>query len=254
MTMTTTSFATPLATAAGEVLGVVFGTVARLRADRPLHPQGATYAGTVTMTGHGASGVPWLDRPARHEVTVRVSRAVGLPRWAPDVYGIALRASVIGERPADLLFASTGDTVGGRMMFRPRRGAGTGPLTTLLPVRSSNGPLVLRLLATAPAPAPEGEEDLTPPRTMALAYAHGTGPWRQCGALRVGARLGQVTEEERHDPVLNPLPGTQQYPVVRALWEPSYRAARAAPVGGPAARRTAPDASRSTPASARSRP
>ena len=211
---------------------MVFGTLARLRDDRPLHPQGASYAGTVTTTGHGRSGVPWLDRPARHEVSVRVSRAVGLPRWMPDVYGIAVRAQVAGGRPADLLFASTGDSVGGRLMLRPRRVVGTGPLTTLLPVRSPNGALVLRLTATAPQPEPQPEEVLTPPSTMALAYAHGTGPWRHCGELHVGARLDRRAEVERHDPVLNLLPGTEQYPALRSLREPSYRSARAVPVVG----------------------
>jgi hypothetical protein len=222
----TSSFATPVAAAGGEVLAAVFGTLARLRDDRPLHPQGASYAGTVTTTGHGNSGVPWLDQPAHHEVTVRVSRALGLPRWTPDIYGIALRARVAGDRPADLLFASTGDSVGGRLLFRPRRALGTGPLTTLLPVRSPNGALVLRLTAMTPEP----EEGLTPPRTMALAHAHGTGAWRHCGELLIGAPLERRVEVERHDPVLNPLPGTEQYPAVRALREPSYRSARAVPV------------------------
>jgi hypothetical protein len=219
-----------VAAAGGEVLAVVFGTLARLREGRPLHPQGASFAGTVTTTGHGRSGVPWLDRPAAHEVSVRVSRAVGLPWWAPDIYGIALRARVAGGRPADLLFASTGDSVGGRLLLRPRRAVGTGPLTTLLPVRSPNGALVLRLTATAAQPELEPEEVLTPPAAMALAYAHGTGSWRHCGELLVGARLDRRMERERHDPVLNLLPGTQQYPAVRALREPSYRSARAVPV------------------------
>ena len=223
--MTRTGSFTPLAAAGGGVLAVVFGTLARLRDDRPLHPHGASYAGTVTTTGHGRSGVPWLDRPARHEVSVRVSRALGLPRWMPDIYGIALRARVAGGRPADLLFASTGDSHGGRLLLRPRRAVGTGPLTTLLPVRSPNGALVLRLTATTAQP----EGVLTPPSTMALAYAHGAGPWRQCAELRVGARLDRA-EVERHDPVLNLLPGTEQYPAVRALREPSYRSARAVPV------------------------
>ena len=208
----------------------MFGTLARLRDDRPLHPQGTSFAGTVTTTGHGRSGVPWLDRPARHQVRVRVSRAVGLPRWSPDIYGIALRAPVAVGQPADLLFATTGDSVGGRLMFRPRRAVGTGPLTTLLPVRSPNGPLVLRLTATTPQPEPEPQDVLTPPRTMALAYAHWTGPWHLCGELLVGARLDRRVDAERHDPVLNPLPGTEQYPAVRALREPSYRSARAVPV------------------------
>src|SRR5687767_9684515 len=60
--------------AAGQVRGLVFGGVARLRGDRPLHPRGATYAARVTVSGHAGSGVPWLDEPATHDATLRVSR------------------------------------------------------------------------------------------------------------------------------------------------------------------------------------
>ena len=202
-----------LASAGGEALAALFGTLARLRGGRPLHPQGETWAATVTMTGHGRSGVPWLDRPGTHGVTLRVSRSVGLPLGMPDVYGIAMRAHLAGGEKADLLFASTGSSPAGRLVFRPRRGVDTGPLTTLLPVRSVRGSLVLRLVATSPAPSGE----LRPPATMELSYAHGGGSWRVCGEVRTGEPLEPDAEAERHDPVLNMLPGTEQYLVVQRL-------------------------------------
>src|SRR5918993_4110780 len=63
------------ASAGGVLLAAAFGTLARARGGRPLHPQGATYAATVAMTGQGLSGAPWLDDRGLHRVTVRVSRS-----------------------------------------------------------------------------------------------------------------------------------------------------------------------------------
>lgn len=207
----------------GLALAAAFGTVARLRAGRPLHPQGATYASTVTMSGGSSSGVAWLDEAGTHEVRVRVSRAVGLPLWMPDIYGIALRVPDAGGRPVDLLFASTGDTATGRFLLRLRRGVESGPLTTLLPVRSVNGPLLLRFVASTPTPV----DELALPAALTLSWARGAGHWQDVGTLVPGPRLGRELEEEHHDPVVHELPGTSQYGVVRRLREPAYGAARA---------------------------
>lgn len=217
----------------GGVLAGAFGAAAWARHGRPLHPQGATYAATVLMTGRGRSGVAWLDDAGRHEGSLRVSRAMGLPLLLPDIYGIALRLESPAAPGVDLLFASTGQSRLGRFMLAVRSGVETGPLTTLLPVRSPRGPLVLRL-----APAVGGRvAELSLPARLSLAYAHGGGTWQHVGEIAVGALLGPETERERHDPVLRELPGTAQYPVIRALREPAYRAARSVPASP---RRTRP--------------
>ena len=183
------------------------------------------------MTGTGSTGVPWLDDPGSHEVTARVSRSVGLPRPLPDVYGIALRVPVDGRLPADLLFASTGHSAAGRFVFRPAFGVDTRSLTTLLPVRSPKGALVLRLVAEAPVPA----EELVLPASMVLSAALGTGPWQDVATLTRGTALGPDSPSDRHDPVVHELPGTEQYAVVRRLREPAYVAARKVSrrLGGP---------------------
>jgi hypothetical protein len=176
--------------------------------------------------------VPWLDEPGLAEVTVRISRAMGLPvRW-PDIYGVALRIPLSTRDPdelADLLFASTGDTRWGRFALVLRRHLGDGPLTTLLPVRTASGPLLLRLTpATGADPRDEGL-GLTVPSRLVLSYAVGTGPWAGAGEVVLGARVEGEGDPRRHDPVLNQLPGTSQYRVVRALREPAYAAARRTP-------------------------
>ena len=212
--------------AGGLALGATFATVARLRRGRPLHPQGASYTAQITISGVADSGVPWLDDPGTHEATLRVSRGAGLPLALPDVYGVAIRIMGLAEGPADLLFASTGDSPLGRFVFVPRTAIEHGPMTTLLPVRSDRGPLVLRLTPADRAP----DAELALPTPMLLSYALGTGDWWPAGEVRVTHRLGLEAELERHDPVAHPLPGIAQYPVVRLLRGPAYRAARSVPL------------------------
>jgi hypothetical protein len=211
---------------AGRALGAFFGAVGRVRGDRALHPRGVTYAALATMRHDAASGVPWLDKAGTSPVVVRVSRATGLPPPWPDVHGIAVHvpAEVLSRRDgADLLFASTGDSGLGRFLLTARREATGGPLTTLLPVRTAAGPMLLRLQPVGgPASSLVGAR-------YQLSYAVGTRPWTLVGEIVVGRPEGDQVDRRRHDPVLHTLPGTEQYPAVAALREPAYRAARRVP-------------------------
>lgn len=209
----------------GRALAAVFGAAAKVRRSRPLHPRGVTYAATIEMSGTAASGVPWLDEAGSTPAQVRVSRAVGLPERLPDIYGVGLRVQVsrTGQPMAqvDLLFASTGDGVVDRFVLEPRLALARGPVTTLLPVRSPSGALLLRLsLAEGTSVTDRGV-----PHEMVLSYAVGTGAWVPTGRLVLGEPLTAV-DEERRDPVVHELPGTEQYDAVRRLREPAYRAAR----------------------------
>jgi hypothetical protein len=211
---------------AGGGLATAAYVTARLRRGRPLHPKGRTFDATVTMNGGHSTGVPWLDEARVDEVTVRVSRAIGLPSSWPDIYGLALRLTPRDETAADVLFASTGSGRLGRMTLRLRSGIGAGPLTTLLPLKAPVGPLLLRVHTPGAPRVPEGQ--LSP--TMVISYAVGLGEWVEAGELHAGARRTPAKDAERHDPVVHQLPGTEQYDVVRRLREPAYRAARRQPV------------------------
>lgn len=215
------------ASLAGQGLGAVFHAVGVLRRDRALHPRGVTVRAVASINGQGGSGVPWLDEAGDTEVTMRVSRATGLPRPLPDIHGLALRvpgAALDRDRPADLLFADTGDSTLRRFVLAPRRRPDAGPMTTLLPYRSARGPLVLRVV-----PGGGTRYDDRVAARYALSYALGTGQWREVGHLVVGALLPEPVDRVRHDPVLNVLPGLSQYGYVARLREPSYRAARSVP-------------------------
>jgi hypothetical protein len=209
----------------GAALGALFGAVAKVRRTKPLHPRGRVGEGVVDILSPvPGTGVPLLAEVGTHRCLVRWSRATGLPRPLPDIEGLAVR---LEEHDADLLFAGTGTGPVGRFLLLPRAPDHHGPQSTLLPVASPAGPLLF--LAR---PLDDGSD---PPTRFALSVARGGGAWRQVGMLEVD-RWG-VDRPTRFDPVRHPLPGTDQYPVVRFLREPAYLLARHGAPGsaGPAA-------------------
>jgi hypothetical protein len=198
---------------AGAVLGVAFGVAALVRRTKPLHPVGKVGTGVLEVTDpRPGLGVPLLAEKGSSTCLVRWSRAAGLPEPLPDVEGLAVR---FDAPTADLLFAGTGTGAVTRFVLVPRAPHHHGPQTTLLPVACEAGPLVLRL-------TPEADSG-DPPVRFSLAVATGTGGWDTVGSL---ACVWGPDRPLRFDPVEHPLPGTEQYPLVRVLREPAYFMAR----------------------------
>ena len=104
------SVLTTAADLAGRALAAATSGISALRpADKPLHPEGQTWAGRLTRAGsEEPTGVAWLDEPGEDEVLVRTSRAIGLPGPLPDIAGLAVRVRTDASRHGDLLLASTG--------------------------------------------------------------------------------------------------------------------------------------------------
>lgn len=178
--------------------------------EKPLHPRGDYFRGTVTRFGGGDSGVPWLDDSGTDETVVRMSRAIGLPRPWPDVCGIALRLK-LGDGEADLLFATTGWGRLTRFLLTAAWKADQQPYTTLLPYRTPQGPVVLGL-------RPDGDG------VFHLERAFGTGAWTPFGRLVLdGPYAGPALS---FDPIAAPVPGLPPYAWVAALRRPSYRTAQ----------------------------
>jgi hypothetical protein len=203
--------------APGAVLGAVFGAAAVVRRTKPLHPQGNVGEGTVEITAPQPDlGVPLLAEPGTHRCTARWSRAIGLPSPMPDFEGLAIRLS---EPTADLLFASTGTGAVSRFVLLPRAAGSHGPQTTLLPVASAGGTSLMFQVTPSADTAPTEQ----PPSRFDLAVATSGSQWRTVGTLDV---TWGPDRPMRFDPVENLLPGTEQYPVVRALREPAYFMAR----------------------------
>lgn len=155
--------------------------------------------------------MPWVDEPGEDQVAVRLSRAIGLPTPVPDVLGLAMRVPS-GAGHGDLLLASTGTGRLTRFVLTAGRRPDSRPLTTLLPYRSPTGPL---LLAAVPDSATAYE----------LAWARPVGGWTVFGELRLDAAHGPDPLLS-FDPLLNTLPGLENYGWARRLREPAYATAR----------------------------
>jgi hypothetical protein len=162
-----------------------------------------------------STGVAWLDDPGQDDVLARQSRAVGLPAPAPDIFGLALRVSAEAGRYGDVLLATTGLGRLTRFTLTPARSPYTRPMTTLLPYRTEAGPVLLAGVHRDEA-------------TVELSYALLAGPWRRFAVLRLDAdQPGREPDAPiSFDPLLNTLPGLDNYPWVRRLREPSYLTAR----------------------------
>ena len=204
-------------TAVGAALGVGFGLAARVRRNKPLHPAGQVGTARLDVTAAAPGlGIPLLAVAGRHDCLVRWSRSAGVPSPLPDVEGFALRILDAGEgRPADLLFASSGEGPITRHLLLLRGPRRHGPMSTLLPVVGAPGALVFLV---------EPLDDEDPPLRWRLSIAPGGGSdWHRLGTITV---TWGSDEAVRFDPVLNLLSGTGQYPVVRVLREPAYARAR----------------------------
>lgn len=190
------------------------------RVDRPLHPRGEWWTGTLRRTGGAIpTGAEWLDSSGEDEVVVRFSTSVGLPGWCPDLQGVAIRVPIQGDElggaHADVLLGSTGAGHLTRYLLRPARAGHGSPYTSLLPYRGPHGAVHLAMRGPAGGP-------------YELAHAAVGGEWTVFGELE----LHEVTEAPatedvmRFDPVLAPPPGLGQYDWTARLREPAYSAAR----------------------------
>lgn len=196
----------------GFALGLGFGALAALRRTKPLHPAGRVGPAELQITSPQPQfGVPLVASTGTHACIARFSRSVGLPASWPDVEGLALR---IDDAGADVLFASTGVGRLSRFVFEPRSAHRHGSLTTLLPVSTRSGSLLLRA-------TPVDQAD--PPLEWELSVAHVGSRWLPVGVLRV---TWAEDRPVRFDPVANALPGTRQYPLVSVLREPAYLISR----------------------------
>lgn len=197
-----------------------FGALARVRGTRALHPIGIGGTGTLWVARGPSHGVRMLEAG---ELTcqVRWSRAMGLRR-GPDIEGLALRLPPEAGG-GDLLLASTGTGLVTRHVLALRGAGRHGPLTSLLPLETAGGRLLLRL---DPEPGSVGSRvpgaDAAPPTDYRLLVAAPGRPWHRRGQLRItwdGQDVGR-----RHDPVGAAPAGTWVSPWWAGLRGPAYSA------------------------------
>jgi hypothetical protein len=218
-----------IALAGGWMLRDVFAALLRVRRPRPIHPRGRILEGWITWLPRAAtSGIGWIDAapPAPQRVIARLSRSLGLPDPLPDVIGLALRVDHEG-RPADLELASTGLGIPSRFLLIPRRSPSRTPLTTILPYRGEDGPVLVAartLGSSLPASGPALDAALASDGwRLRLYHAAPTGLWHPFAEVSLRASDSADDARLRFDAGRHPLPGSREYEWVRALRDPSYR-------------------------------
>jgi hypothetical protein len=185
-----------------------------VRGARVFHPRGRASTGTVRTDGGGSWGARLLDEAGRHDVVVRVSRAVGLPAPLPDVVGLAVRFGGLGRDggPLDLLVNTAGGPPGLRHLFLPAPIGRT--FSSVLPYRTGSG----RTVMLGAREDGDGWELLAAPLT---------GGWTRWGRLSTGAALPDAESEElRFLPTLG-ADDLQPVALFRAVRDRSYRESQA---------------------------
>lgn len=182
----------------GRGLGALLAAGTALRRARVFHPDGVAYAATLRVTPAGTWGVPLLDEPGEHAAIVRLSAGAGLPKWAPDLVGLAIRLPGADQ---DLLLSSVaGEAPGLRMLLAPS----TRTYSTIQPLATPDGARLL--LAAQPDTAVRRYEALREAAAagtlrFGLLVATPTGPWSRWATLEVGAALPpEVGEALAFDP------------------------------------------------------
>lgn len=180
--------------ALGKLVAVIVGgalvvRVARSRHQRFMHPSGRSFAGELEIFGLGdPGGSALLSEPARHDVTVRLSKGVGTRGDRADVRGLAVRVH-LPSGPLDLLLSTAGRGPVTRHLPVPRRSFDTvyGSITAY---RTGSG----RKLYVAARPDPAGPalgrsvESLAPGNRLLLAVRH-RGVGRTVGRVTLGQEL-----------------------------------------------------------------
>ncbi|MHA7144005.1 hypothetical protein ACX80U_04725 [Arthrobacter sp. TmT3-37] len=227
-------------TTIGKGFEVLFRGIKHVRRHRPIHARGLRLDGDVVVHDHGLrSGIPWIDQPSTGPATARLSRSVGTPDGLPDIVGLAVRIHHPETAPApstfsDVLLSSTGWSFPARFALVPRLRTSRAPLTTMMPYRGEDGPVLLGARTLTPSGLPSSLRAFqralgAAPWQLGLYFATPRGPWQHFGTLTLRLDLQGEEKDLRFDAVLHPLAGAGTYDWARRVREPSYALSRRRP-------------------------
>ena len=177
-------------------IGVPFRVAGALRRAKAFHPTGRTVAGTLDPITPAFGAVS-----ADPQVTVRLSKGVGLPDGVPDVLGIAIRLSVGGGRPWDLLLASSTRPSARLPLPVPARSWAETEFSSLTPFACAGALWWVRaraVTASHTADVPDG------PVRIEVSQARGMSSFRPFATVTTDSR---ILDDVDFDPVRN-LPST----------------------------------------------
>jgi hypothetical protein len=183
--------------------------LARSRHRRSLHPDGRSFTGELEVRGLDAPvGSELIDRPGRHQVTIRLSKGVGTRSGRRDIRGVAIRVHGSGRGP-DLLLSTTGTGHVTRHIPTPRTSfdARYGSITSY---RTGAGRKVYLTAGPDPEGSPLGRtlESVAAAaehhRARLLLYVDPDGTARLYGRVSFGSPLPPATDAAlAFDPIRN---------------------------------------------------
>ena len=181
---------------ARRMVEALFAALAKLQRGRAFHRRGMAFEATIRPAG--AEATPQVLPVDGGIALMRLSKGAGLPSWAPDVYGLALRLpDAYGPdwHQDVLLSTAAGDRPVLRHVLMPTRGADRRRYSSLLPYRHHDRLVLLGARYAGPRRrTPLRIADLehamaTGGLTFDLAVAHLRGPWRTIARLTLQRRL-----------------------------------------------------------------
>jgi hypothetical protein len=206
-----------------------YRTLSKLRRKRGFHPFGVGFSARLTPQGGTGCGAAVFEREA--EVLVRLSRALGLPEWVPEPYGLAIRfPDAYGpDAHQDFLLVTSASPPGGRHTLLPARGFCDLPYSTVLPYRLRGEMALIGARAPAPGPGPKlGDlrERTVGGLEFELAIAGITGAWKPVARLALGERLPPEQTEHLHFDPTNTGGGLELAGLLNRLRGPAYSASQ----------------------------
>ncbi|GAA1871083.1 hypothetical protein GCM10009736_43500 [Actinomadura bangladeshensis] len=217
-----------------------FALAARLR-DRPLHPRGLVFDAMLVLDGASRYwGVPFLDERAELRAEVRLSRAIGLPPYLPDLLGLALRwtqpsaGDTEPDTTSELLLATTGHTPIGRRLLRPGYHWSPAFYGSLLAYRAGDRRVLLGAVGDSSRFIPADLTTLASavdyrPLDLNLVVATEVGRWERFGRLRILGPGRGDNETMRFNPTENPIPQLPPAGLLQQVRGPTYAAVQRVP-------------------------
>lgn len=206
-----------------------YRTLSRLRRKRGFHPFGVGFSARLVPGAGGGSGASVFEQES--EVVVRLSRALGLPEWLPEPYGLAIRfPDAYGPNAhQDFLLVTSALPPGGRHTLLPARGFCDLPYSTLLPYRLLGKRVLLGGRGMAPRPGPKlGDlrERKAGDLEFELAIAGLAGDWKPVARIALGERLPPERTEHLHFDPTNTGGGLELAGLLNRLRGPAYAASQ----------------------------
>lgn len=175
----------PLTFAGRAVVGTVFGGLAKLLGDRPIHPDGAAFRAELVVETPRLRRARLFAKPARHDAFVRLSRGFGLPEPVPDLMSLAIKvpdAYGLGKTQ-DLLLTAAGERPVLRHLFDWGGTHADRSYSTVLPFSVGGVTMVL---------GAKPNDDAT---AFDVRAATPLGPWHTIARIELGERLSEAEED-----------------------------------------------------------